>query len=86
MERWRTRRADRVLRLSGLVLLAVAGVALRWLTALHVPPQSAGLLAYGLGAVTYVTASSGAALVMLGRHLFDEVAISPRWGRHAYTE
>ena len=47
MERWRTRRADRALRLSGLVLLAVAGVALRWLTALHVPPQSAGVLAYG---------------------------------------
>ncbi|WP_288413641.1 hypothetical protein [uncultured Sphingomonas sp.] len=82
MERWRTRRADRGLRLSGLVLLAVAGVALRWLTVLHVPPQSAGLLAYGLGAVGYMAASSGAALVMLGRHLFDEVAVSPRWGRH----
>lgn len=82
MERWRTRRADRTLRLMGLVLLAVAGVALRWLTALHVPPQSAGLLAYGLGAVAYVGASSGAALVILGRHLFDEVAVSPRWRRH----
>jgi hypothetical protein len=81
MERWRTRRADRVLRLSGLVLLAVAGVALRWLTALHVPPQSAGLLAYGLGAAVYIGTSSGAALVILGRHLFDEVAVSPRWGR-----
>ncbi len=82
MERWRTRRADRALRFSGLVLLAVAGAALRWLYALHVPPQSAGLLAYGLGAVGYMAASSGTALVMLGRHLFDEVAVSPRWGRH----
>ena len=63
------------------VLLAVAGVALRWLYGLHVPPQSAGLLAYGLGAVGYMAASSGLALVMLGRHLFDEGAISPRWGR-----
>lgn len=81
MERWRTRRADRGLRLGGLVLLAVAGVTLRWLYLLHVPPQSAGLLAYGLGAVTYVTTSCGAALVILGRHLFDEVTVSPRWGR-----
>lgn len=82
MEQWRTRRADRTLRLLGLVLLAVAGVALRWLYGLHVPPQSAGVLAYGLAAIGYMAASSGAALVMLGRHLFDEVAISPRWGRH----
>lgn len=57
MERWRTRRADRGLRLGGLVLLAVAGVTLRWLYLLHVPPQSAGLLAYGLGAIAYVATS-----------------------------
>lgn len=81
MERWRTRRADRGLRVLGLVLLAVAGVTLHRLYALHVPPQSAGLLAYGLGAIIYVATSSGAALVILGRHLFDEVAVSPRWGR-----
>ena len=81
MERWRTRRADRGLRLLGLVLLAVAGGALRWLWALHVPHEAAGLLAYGLGAVAYVGTSSGAALVILGRHLFDEVAVSARWGR-----
>lgn len=81
MERWRTRRADRALRLMGLVLLAVAGLALRWLCLLHVPPQLAGLLAYGRGAVAYVGASSGVALVILGRHLFDEVAVSPHWGQ-----
>ncbi|KZE12036.1 hypothetical protein [Sphingomonas hankookensis] len=86
MERWRTRRADRTLRLLGLVLLVVAGAALYWLYALHVPPQSAGLLAYGLGAVAYIGASSGAASVILGRHLFDEVTISPRWGRRTHTD
>ena len=63
MEQWRTRRADRTLRLLGLVLLAVAGVALRWLYGLHVPPQSAGVLAYGLAAIGYMAASSVAALV-----------------------
>lgn len=82
MEQWLTRRGDLALRLIGLVLLMVAGAALHWLYALHVPPQSAGLLAYGLGAITYVGASSGAALVILGRHLFDEVPVSTRWGRH----
>lgn len=81
MERWRTRRADRWLRLTGLVLLAVAGAALRWLYLLHVRPQSAGLLAYALGALAYVGASCGAALVILGRHLFDEMEVSSRWGR-----
>lgn len=81
MERWRSRRADRGLRVLGLVLLAVAGGALHWLYALHVPPGSAGLLAYALGAVAYVGTSSGAALVILGRGLFEEIPVSPRWHR-----
>ena len=75
----RSRRADIVLRATGLLLCWVSYTAILRLFAMHVPPQKAGVLAYGIAAVGFMAASAGSALTILGHHLFDEIEVSARW-------
>lgn len=80
MAAWhRSRRADLGLRASGLLLCWISYAAIARLVALHVPPQSAGALAYGLAAIGFIAASGGSALLFLGHHLLDEIEVSARW-------
>ncbi|MEG8038677.1 hypothetical protein QP166_04680 [Sphingomonas sp. LR60] len=80
MAAWhRSRRADIVLRATGLLLCWVSYTAIARLVAMHVPPLKAGVLAYGIAAVGFMAASAGTALTILGHHLFDEVEVSARW-------
>lgn len=72
---------DKGLRFAGLVLLAVAFLAIRYLVDL-VPPHSsheATWIELALAAVGFLGASLGGILVTLGAHIFDKVEISERW-------
>ena len=80
MAAWhRSRRADFGLRASGLLLCGLAYTAVSRLCAMHVSAQTAGMLAYGLAATGFLTASAGSALATLGHHLFDEIPVSASW-------
>lgn len=80
MAAWhRSWRADLGLRASGLLLCGIAYTAISRLCAMHIPPQTAGALAYALAAIGFLCASAGSAMVMLGHHLFDEIEVSERW-------
>lgn len=80
MAAWhRSRRADIVLRASGLLLCWVSYTAIARLITMHIPPQKAGVPAYGIAAVGFMAASAGSALTILGHHLFDEIEVSARW-------
>lgn len=80
MAAWhRSRHADLGLRAVGLLLCGLAYAAIARLAVLQVHPQAAGALAYGLGAVAGVAGSGGSAMLTLGRRLFDDVTVSPRW-------
>ena len=82
MAAWhQSRRADLGLRASGLLLCWISYAAIARLVALHVPPQSAEALAYGLAAIGFIAASGGSAMLFLGHHLFDEIEVSARWRR-----
>jgi len=75
---WRT---DLGLRLFGIASCGVSCLAINTLTRLrlpdgHIPPD---ILAFALAAAGFLCASAGAVLLFLGRHIFDEVEISPRW-------
>lgn len=82
----RSRRADIVLRASGLLLCWVSYTAISRLITMHVPPQKAGVLAYGIAAVGFMAAGAGSALTLLGHHLFDEIEVSARWRGHPRPE
>lgn len=75
----RSRRADIVLRATGLLLCWVSYSAISRLVAMHLPPRNAGVLVYGIAAVGFMAASAGSALILLGHHLFDEIEVSARW-------
>jgi hypothetical protein len=80
MAAWhRSRRADIVLRATGLLLCWVSYTAISRLVTMHVPPHKADILAYGIAAVGFMAASGGSALTLLGHHLFDEIEVSARW-------
>ncbi|WP_342659294.1 hypothetical protein NPJ82_17810 (plasmid) [Sphingomonas sp. NY01] len=86
MAAWhRSRRADIVLRATGLLLCWVSYTAFLRLVAMHVPPQKAGILAYGIAAVGFMAASAGSALIFLGYHFFDEIEVSARWRERPAT-
>lgn len=76
---YRSRRADLGLRASGLLLCGIAYTAVSRLSAMHISPQTAGVFAYAFAAIGFLTASAGSALVLVGRHLFDEIEVSERW-------
>lgn len=69
------------LRLTGLALLGIAGVAIYWLFG---SVHSGGLHAakpieYLLAFVSFASASAGGVLLSFGTHIFDEVEVSERW-------
>ena len=69
------------LRLAGLALLGIAGMAIYWLFgSIH----SGGLhtakpIEYLLAFVSFASASAGGVLLSFGTHIFDEVEVSERW-------
>jgi hypothetical protein len=80
MTAWhRSRRADLGLRASGLLLCGIAYAAVSRLCGLHPSAQTAGAGACAWAAIAFVAASSGSAMLMLGRHLFDAIRVSQRW-------
>ncbi len=82
MTAWHERRgANLLLRLGGILLLSGAwalGTCLTSLVRRHAPHDISplelltGMLMFGAG-------SLGSATLVLGKHLFDKVAISERW-------
>jgi hypothetical protein len=75
-------KADLGLRLCGLASCGVSCIAIGTLAALRLPdsPQREPvLLLLLLAGIGFLCASVGIALLLLGRHLFDQVEISQRW-------
>ncbi|MCW3849417.1 hypothetical protein OF829_19430 [Sphingomonas sp. LB-2] len=74
--------ASLLLRVAGVGTLAIAyfaGAALRsraGTVALNSDP-----VAYLLAATTFLCASFGSILTVLGKHIFDKVEVSRRWSR-----
>ncbi|MFD1951211.1 hypothetical protein ACFSGX_10590 [Sphingomonas arantia] len=84
MAAWhRSKQADIGLRVAGLALWGVAYAALTLLEALAKPTLHGptALLAIALAATLFLCASTGAALITLGNHLFDRITVSGRWQR-----
>ncbi len=80
---WHDRKyADAVLRLTGLALLGFAIMVARHLFAAPDPQGKVTATAYLLALIGMVSACAGAAMAVLGRHLFDEVELSARWTIH----
>jgi hypothetical protein len=72
-----------MLRFAGAVLLALSYVAAMALRARALGgPITGDPLAYLLAAVSFMLGSGGAALLVLGRHLFDHVEVARRWSRY----
>lgn len=74
-------RVDIGLRAAGIVLcglsyLAARGIVMLDLTQAHSKP---GVDMFALAAAAFLSVSAGTALLALGHHIFDEVAISHRW-------
>lgn len=86
MQNWHhDRRVDIGLRAGGVLLCGLSYLAVRWLVALQLSQVHGepGVEAFALAAVAFLCGSCGTALLTLGHHIFDEVAISQRW-RTAY--
>jgi hypothetical protein len=80
---WRNRKyADAALRLTGLALLCGAALIARHLFAAADPQARARVSPYLFALIGMIAASAGAAMAVLGRHLFDEVELSARWAIH----
>jgi len=75
--------ANLSLRLAGLVFLGIGGLIWRHLFAAADPTAKFRALPYLLALIGMVVTSSGAALAVFGRHLFDQVELSARWTIHA---
>lgn len=82
MQDWRKDwRTDSGLRLGGVALCALAYLAIRSLLALHLSQARVepGASAFALAAAAFLCASIGAALMIAGRHVLDEIEVSQRW-------
>jgi hypothetical protein len=80
---WHERASAKVLlRLAGVALLALAWAMAEALRRRALAgPVTGDAPAYLLAALSFVGASAGAALVLMGGHLFDKIEIAARWGR-----
>ena len=47
--------------------------------------NAVGALMFLLALVTFLAASAGSAMLILGAHLFDKVEVSARWARQSVT-
>jgi hypothetical protein len=80
---WQDRKYARLgLRLAGALLLGVAGLIGHRLFATPDPQAKREPVAYLLALMGMSSVSTGAALTVLGRHLFDQVDLPPRWRIH----
>lgn len=80
---WQSRRwADPALRLTGVLLMGVAMLVGRRLFGAPCPQARVTPLCYLLALIGMASASAGAALAVLGHHLFDRVELSARWRVH----
>lgn len=70
-----------LLHLGGLLVLAIAWLSLRAMTDVARPGNEPAL-AYLLASTTFLLASSGMALAVMGRRLFQKVIVSDRWLPH----
>ncbi|SOB88152.1 hypothetical protein SAMN06297144_3296 [Sphingomonas guangdongensis] len=75
----RKRQADIALRASGILLGWMGYLAFAELLHLHTQAHSANLIDHALAAVSFVAVGGAAALLLLGRRLFDEIDVSARW-------
>jgi len=73
------------LRLSGTILLVLAAFVGRHLFAVADPQATFRAVNYLLALIGIGSACGGAALTILGPHLFDQVKVSPRWTIHDTT-
>lgn len=83
---WRT---DLGLRGAGVILCAVAYLAIARLVAVCLPSRGGDILAHGaavygpatfaLATIGFLGASAGSVLVLCGTDIFDEIVISARW-------
>ena len=79
---WKRKHAGSGLRLAGILLLVVAGLIAHRLFVTPDPQAKHEPIAYLLALVGMASASSGAALAVLGPHLFDQVDLPARWTIH----
>ena len=75
--------ADLLLRLAGMMLLALAFFVGRHLFGGADPAARTKPSAYLLALIFITSLSPGAAMASLGRHLFDQVELSARWTIHS---
>lgn len=80
---WRARRfANLALRLAGLALSGIAASIDCRMFAAPDPQARMQVLSYLLALIDVVSTSAGAALLVLGLHLFDPVDLPSRWKIH----
>ena len=82
MRNWhQDKRTDIGLRLMGIALWGLAGLAVRQLMALHVTHTHAApdMRTLALAAAAFLCASLGAILLTQGRHIFDRIEVGERW-------
>jgi len=68
------------IRMSGLAVLGLSWACGHGLWLLH-GERSPGAVVFLLALVTFLSASAGGAMLILGPHLFDKVEVSERWAR-----
>lgn len=85
-------RKDMGLRLAGLLLAIGGGFGFKFLSeVVNIPPDHDATIAeMGVAAMSFIGATSGVALSLLGSHIFDPVTLSARWadapGHHCRVE
>lgn len=77
----RTKGADPLLRLAGVVTLVIS--AALWSLLFKAPTRSADAVAFLLALLAFASLSAGSAMLVLGRHLFDQIELSARWARRS---
>ena len=68
------------IRAAGLATLGLSWICGHELWRLH-SMDGTSALTFFLALVTFLAASAGSAMLIVGEHLFDEVEISQRWAR-----
>ena len=74
---------DALLRALGLLMLSCCWLLMSWLfrSAPANDPHHLNGLQFAAAAMGFLCFGAGAALTLLGVHLFDEVEVSQRWAR-----